>query len=65
MIRLGMTPSKFIAFQERKMGRLLTPEETNCLNEIRYACDSGKRDTVKAMWSALDDCIAVRPHRVT
>lgn len=63
MIRSGMTPSKFIAFQERKLGRLLTSEETNCLNEARYACAGGKRETVKAMWSAHDDCVAFRPLR--
>jgi len=63
MIRLGMTPGKFIAFQERKLGRLLTSEETSCLNDARYACAGGKRETVKAMWSALDDCVACRPFR--
>lgn len=63
MIRSGMTPGKFIAFQERKLGRLLTSEEISCLNDARYACAGGKRETVKTMWSALDDCVAFRPLR--
>jgi hypothetical protein len=54
-----MTPRKFIAFQERKFGRQFTAEETDCLNAARYACAGGKRETVKAMWVALVECIAI------
>lgn len=61
MIRSRMTPRKFIAFQERKLGRLLTSEEVSCLNKARYACTGGKRETVKAMWSAFADCVAFGP----
>jgi hypothetical protein len=53
-----VTPSKFISFQERRLGRLLTAAERDCINAARTACLGGKRDTVKAMYAALAGCLA-------
>jgi len=52
-----MTPSKFIAHQERRLGRPLTQGEIDCINAARAASIGGKRDTVKAMWAALEECL--------
>jgi hypothetical protein len=52
-----MQPSKFIAYQERRIGRRFTPDEVACIEEARAACPGGKRDTVKAMWAALKECL--------
>ena len=50
-----MIPSKFIAHQERKLGRPLTQEELAVVAAAREECGTGKRDTVKAMRAALED----------
>ena len=50
----AMTPSKFIAYQERRLGRPLSKEERETVLAAREACASGKRDTVKAMRAALE-----------
>jgi hypothetical protein len=46
-------PSKFKAYQERRLGRELTQEEADAIEAAQNACADGKRDTVKAMWKAL------------
>ncbi len=53
-LRSPMRPSKFIAFQERRLGRSLWPEELAAIQRAREDCKTGKRDTVKAMWDALE-----------
>jgi hypothetical protein len=52
-----MQPSKFIAYQERRIGRRFTADEAACIEAARAACPGGKRDTVKAMWAALKECL--------
>ena len=52
-----MYPSKFIGHQERRLKRPLTDTEKACIEAARAACTGGKRDTVKAMWAALEECI--------
>lgn len=49
-----MRPSKFIAAQERRLGRPLTVPELEGVQAARRACAGGKRETVKAMRTALD-----------
>lgn len=49
-----MIPRRFIAYVERSLGRPLTPEEIEIVSRARDGCDSGKRDTVKAMRAALE-----------
>lgn len=49
-----MKPSKFIAFQERRLERALWPGELAAIQKAREDCKTGKRDTVKAMWDALE-----------
>jgi hypothetical protein len=49
-----MRPSKFIAFQERRLSRPLNPHELEAVQAARDDCRTGKRDTVKAMRLALD-----------
>lgn len=56
-----MIPSKFIAHQERRIGRPLTDEERAVIAAAREACATGKRDTVKAMRAALEDYWANAP----
>jgi hypothetical protein len=56
-----MVPSKFIAFQERRIGRGFTADEVECIEAARWACTGGKRETVKAMWVALQDCLEPKP----
>lgn len=53
----AMQPRKFIAHQERRIGRPFTPEEVECIEAARAASVGGKRDTVKAMWVALKECL--------
>ena len=53
-----MTPNKFIGYQQRRLGRTFTAHEIECIEAARAACLGGKRDTVKAMWIALEDCLA-------
>lgn len=48
-----MTPNKFIAYQERRLGRRLTESENDAIERARLGCKDGKRDTVKAMWAAV------------
>ncbi|MCA1683492.1 MAG: hypothetical protein LC685_05880 [Actinobacteria bacterium] len=52
-----MTPSKFIAHQERRVGRRFTEAEIECIEAARTASPGGKRETVKAMWAALKECL--------
>lgn len=47
-------PSKFIAYEERRLGRPLTVEERATVLAARESCSGGKRDTVKAMRVALE-----------
>ena len=49
-----MTPSKFIAYEERRLGRPLTAAERSVVLLARAQCTTGKRDTVKAMRAALE-----------
>jgi hypothetical protein len=49
-----MKPAKFIAHQERRLGRSLNIVEASAVARARDQCSTGKRDTVKAMWYALD-----------
>jgi hypothetical protein len=55
-----MTPGKFIAYQERRLGRALTDPQRECIDIARAACAGGKRNTVKAMWLALDECLQAK-----
>ena len=48
-------PSKFIAFQERRLGRSLTGEELAVLAAARNEFCHSKRDMIKAMWAALEE----------
>ena len=48
-----MKPSHFIAYAERKLGRPLTDQEREAVDEARLDT-SGKRDGVKAMRAALE-----------
>lgn len=52
--RRVMTPSKFIAYQERRLGRPLTKQELAAVSVAREQTATGKRDTVKAMRAALN-----------
>lgn len=52
--RATMVPSKFIAHQERRLDRPLRDDELDALHTARDDCKTGKRDTVKAMWKALE-----------
>jgi hypothetical protein len=47
-------PSKFIAHQERRLGRSLSDAETEAIELARATCFTGKRDAVKAMWAAME-----------
>ena len=49
-----MIPSKFIAYEERRIGRPLTEAELAVIAAAREECTTGKRDTVKAMRAALE-----------
>lgn len=49
-----MIPRRFISAMERTLGRKLTAEEIEVVNRARAGCPTGKRDTVKAMRSALN-----------
>lgn len=53
----SMQPRKFIAYQERRIGRRFTMLEVECVQAARKACLGGKRDTTKAMWAALEQCL--------
>jgi hypothetical protein len=55
--RGAVTPNKFIAYQERRIGRPFSQDEVECIEAARFACPGGKRDTVKAMWAALEECL--------
>lgn len=48
-----MRPSKFVAYQERRLGRPLTQQEHEAIEGARRLWASSKRDSVKAMWDAL------------
>ena len=48
-----MIPGKFIAFQERSLGRRLSLLELAAVQAARASCMTGKRDTVKAMRAAM------------
>lgn len=54
VLQRAMRPSKFIDFQERRLGRALWPNELVAIQAARDQCKTGKRDTVKAMWDALE-----------
>lgn len=49
-----MTPSKFIDYQERRLGRVLNAVELQAVLKARADCGLGKRETVKAMRVALN-----------
>jgi squalene cyclase len=49
-----MKPTKFVAHQERRLGRLLNTVEASAVARARDECTTGKRDTTKAMWEALN-----------
>lgn len=48
-----MKPSRFIAHQERRLGRSLSVEEVAAIQAAREACVGGRSETVKAMWAAV------------
>ena len=48
-----MIPRRFITAMGRTLGRSLTDEEIEVVNRARAACQTGKRDTVKAMRRTL------------
>lgn len=50
-----MTPRRFIAHWERCLRRPLTVHERAAVVAARACCKTGKRDTVKAMRTALED----------
>jgi hypothetical protein len=52
-----MPPRKFIAHQERRIGRSFSAQEVACVNAARDACHGGKRAKTKAMWAALRECL--------
>jgi hypothetical protein len=58
MLCMRMNPSKFIAYQQRRLGRTFSAQEVDCIETARAACPGGKRDAVKAMWAALEECLA-------
>ncbi|RYG56098.1 MAG: hypothetical protein EON56_04675 [Alphaproteobacteria bacterium] len=58
-----MTPSKFIDYQERRLKRDLTPVELQAVLKARADCESGKRDTVRAMRAALNALLL--PHELS
>lgn len=45
--------------------RSLCIEEIECLNAARYSCTGGKRETVKAMWTAMATCVTITPGQVS
>ena len=49
-----MIPRQFVRYMERTLGRPLTPEESEIVARARAECQTGKRDTVKAMRAALE-----------
>jgi hypothetical protein len=57
-----MTPSKFIDYQERRLGRSLSAEELQAVLKARGASDSGRRDTLRAMRAALQELLP--PHEL-
>ncbi|RYF10992.1 MAG: hypothetical protein EOO77_20385 [Oxalobacteraceae bacterium] len=58
-----MTPSKFCDYQQRRLGRSLSLIELAAIQAARDTCKTGKRDTVKAMWVALDALADPERHR--
>jgi hypothetical protein len=54
-----MRPSKFIAYHERRLGRVLSANELTVIEAARAACTTGKRDTVKAMTAALEAALGL------
>jgi hypothetical protein len=48
-----MKPSKFIAHQERRLGRSLSVDEVGAIHAARASCVGGRSETVKAMWAAV------------
>jgi hypothetical protein len=48
-----MRPSKFIAHQERRLGRPLLDAEIAAIQLARATCSTGHRNMVKAMWAAM------------
>ena len=48
-----MKPSKFIALSERRAGRPLRQDELDAVQGARDDTSTGKRDTIKAMRTAL------------
>ena len=57
-----MTPSKFIEYQERRLGRELTPSQLQAVLRARADCRGGKRDTVRAMRAAFNALLL--PHEL-
>jgi hypothetical protein len=51
-------PSQFIEYQQRRLGRVFNAFEVECIEAARAASTGGKRETVKAMWAALEECLA-------
>lgn len=58
-----MTPSKFIDYQERRLGRELSASELQAILKARADCQGGKRDTVRAMRAALNALLL--PHELS
>ena len=57
-------PSKFIAFQERRLHRPLTHEELTAIAAARAKFSYSRRDMVKAMWAVLAEFEESRPSTI-
>lgn len=56
-----MKPGQFVSYQERRLRRSLSAAKLMSVSIARLGCSTGKRDTVKAMWSALILELSERP----
>jgi hypothetical protein len=63
MLYAIMRPGQFIDYQQRRLVRIFSGYEVECIEAARAACIGGKRDTVRAMWVALEEVLSDLMHR--